>query len=59
VAIDLLTVREVLERTGLHRSMLSRLRDRGRFPEPIHLGPFHIAFPSDRIDQWLKANPKA
>lgn len=55
--MDLLSVKDVLARTGMHRSMLSRLRETGKFPRHIHLGPRYVAWPSYAIDEWCKANP--
>ena len=56
---ELLTVKRVCELTGLARSTLSRLRDHGKFPSAVRVGPHFVAFKSDDVARWLKANPPA
>lgn len=48
----LLRIAEVLRRTGLSRTHLWRLAQRGDFPAPVHFG--RSAFwPSDAVDGWI------
>lgn len=50
--VRLLRLPEVLHRTGLSRSHLWRLSQRGAFPRPVHFGRAAL-WPSDRIDAWV------
>lgn len=48
----LLRIAEVLRRTGLSRTHLWRLAQRGDFPSPVHFG--RSAFwASDVVDTWI------
>lgn len=48
----LLRLPEVLRRTGLSRTSVWRLAQRGDFPPPVHFG--RSAFwPSDAVDTWI------
>jgi len=51
--IRLLRLPEVIRRTGLSRTHLWRLAQRGDFPSPTHLG--RSAFwSSEAIDEWVR-----
>lgn len=43
----------VIERTGLSRSTIYEMMDRDEFPRPVKIGARAIAWPSDRVDQWM------
>lgn len=53
--MQLLTLREVLARTGLARRTLFRYRENNTFPQPVKLAASsrHIAWRSTEIDAWL------
>ena len=50
----LLSRAETLARIGIPRSTWYWLRNRGEFPEPVHLGPRAVGWRSDVVDSWLK-----
>jgi prophage regulatory protein len=41
--------------TGLSRSTLYEMMDKGTFPRPIKLGAKAVGWPSAEIDAWLAA----
>ena len=43
----------VEELTGLSRSTLYALMDRGEFPRPVKLTDRIVAWPESRISEWL------
>lgn len=43
----------VEELTGLSRSTIYALMDRGDFPRPVKLAPRIVAWPESRITEWL------
>lgn len=51
----LLEFREVLERTRLSKTTLSRMERAGRFPTRLHLSERKVAWVADEIDEWLQA----
>ena len=52
--IQLLRLPEVLGRTGLSRSTLYSLIQRGLFIAPVHpVGTKVSVWPSDRVDAWI------
>jgi prophage regulatory protein len=53
MAISLLRLPAVIERTGYRRSTLYQKIKRGEFPAPIALGPRAVAWPSEDIDRWI------
>jgi prophage regulatory protein len=57
--MKLLRMRQVLEQTGLSRSVLYRLVDDGSFPRPVKLGERSIAWRSEDVDAWIAARPPA
>lgn len=51
----MLRVRQVIERTGLPRSSLYLLIERGEFPRQVKLGPRTVAWVESEIDEWMSA----
>ena len=45
--------REVSQRTGLPKSSLYSLMNRGEFPAPVRLGPRAVGWYEDAVDQWI------
>ncbi|SDY53792.1 helix-turn-helix transcriptional regulator [Citreimonas salinaria] len=45
--------------TGLSRSTIYALMDRGEFPRPVKLSARIVAWPESRIDAWLAKRTKA
>lgn len=54
MAVDLLTLRETLERTGLSRRTLFRYRVNGSFPAPVRINDHNVLFLSTDVDAWLR-----
>ncbi len=56
---ELLTLRQVLGRTGLARRTLFRYRERTRdpFPTALRVGERTVLFRSDEVDEWIKRHP--
>lgn len=55
MSVDLLTIAQTLERTGLARRTFYRLRDRGEFPDPVRVGhALAVLFRRDQVDAWLQ-----
>ena len=42
----------VIERTGLSRSTIYEMVDRGDFPKPVKIGARAIAWPSESLETW-------
>jgi len=59
VAVDLLSLREVLERTHLSERTFYRIRERGEFPLPVKLAANArlVVWRSDDVAAWCMANP--
>ncbi len=51
----LLRLPEVQHRVGLGRSTIYRWMTEGRFPKPVQLGGFVVAWPEDEIERWISA----
>jgi prophage regulatory protein len=49
----LLRLPTVMERTGLRRSTIYELVQKGAFPAPVNLGPRTVAWPSNEVDTWI------
>ena len=45
--------------TGLSRSTLYDMMDRGEFPRPVRVGRRAVAWPESVIQQWLADRPTA
>jgi prophage regulatory protein len=50
-----LRVSSVLAKTGISKTQLYRLIERGRFPRPVKLSDRISVWDSDIVDQWLAA----
>lgn len=48
----------VIEYTGLSRSSIYRLIDKGAFPAPILIGEKATAWLEDDLKAWLESRPK-
>ena len=44
---------EVEAKTGLRRSQLYALLNRGSFPKPVRLGSRAVGWDSDEVEQWI------
>lgn len=53
--MDLLTEKQVLQRTSLSRSTLWRLRYAGDFPPPMKISERRVAYRAEDVDAWIKA----
>lgn len=51
--------RAVEEITGLSRSTIYSMMDRGEFPRPIKITGKAVAWPESAITEWLAARPIA
>ncbi|MDX9689633.1 MAG: AlpA family transcriptional regulator [Proteobacteria bacterium] len=49
----IIRLREVLDRTGLSRSMAYALIEQGQFPRPISLGARAVGWFSSQVDAWI------
>lgn len=56
--MGVLTQTEVVKKTGLSRTSISRLRARGAFPEPRKLPNHRLEWLADDIESWVGDNPK-
>lgn len=51
---DVISVNQVLVKTGLSRSTLHRLRCNGLFPNAVRLSPRRIGFFASDVRNWLE-----
>lgn len=51
----LIRLPEVQHRVGLGRSTIYRWMAEGRFPKPVQLGGYVVAWPEDEIERWISA----
>ena len=51
----LIRLREVQHRVGLGRSTIYRWMAEGRFPKPVQLGGYAVAWAEDAIETWITA----
>lgn len=49
----LIRLPEVQHRVGLGRSTIYRWMAKGKFPKPVQLGGYSIAWAEDEIDTWI------
>lgn len=49
----LIRVKEVQHRVGLGRSTIYRWMAEGRFPKPLQLGGYAVAWAEDDIQAWI------
>lgn len=54
----LLTNEQIIEMTGLSRTTLYRLEQRGEFPARLHLSQRVIRWHRHEIENWLKTRPR-
>ncbi|MBX3578337.1 MAG: AlpA family phage regulatory protein [Rhizobiaceae bacterium] len=52
--IQVLSIRQVVERTGLSRRSLYTRMSEGLFPKPIRLTTRRVGWPESDIDAWLE-----
>ena len=55
----LLRIGEVLEITGLSKSVLYEMVNRGDFPRPLRIGLRAVAWRQEDIQHWLDSLPPA
>jgi prophage regulatory protein len=53
--LRLLRLPDVSARVGLRRTAIYDMIKRGTFPAGIRLGRRCVAWPSDAVDQWVRA----
>lgn len=46
-------MREAIRKTGLSKSSIYDLMNRGRFPQTVRLSPRSVAFIEAEIDEWM------
>lgn len=51
----LIRLKEVQHRIGLGRSTIYRWVAEGRFPKPVQLGGYAVAWAEDDIEAWVRA----
>lgn len=49
----LIRLPEVRHRVGLGRSTIYRWMAEGKFPKPVHLGGFAVAWAENEIEAWI------
>ena len=49
----LIRMKEVQHRVGLGRSTIYRWMDAGKFPKPVQLGGYAVAWAQEDIDEWI------
>lgn len=54
----LIRIREVQHRVGLGRSTIYRWMAQGKFPKPLQLGGYSVAWLEDDIDEWIQMTTK-
>ena len=55
----MLSITEVMARTGLGRTTVWRWEKEGRFPKRRQLGPNRVGYLQEEIDEWIAARPLA
>ncbi len=55
----LLTLREVMDVTGLSRGTIYDLIEKGLFPRPVRAGPRAARWLNDELDAWIEELPRA
>ncbi|EBE7431263.1 AlpA family transcriptional regulator [Salmonella enterica] len=51
---SLISLPEVLKRTGFGKAWIYRLISEGRFPAPVKIGTRAVAFVESEIDEWIE-----
>ncbi len=54
-----LTFKIVVSRTGLSRSTINDLREKGKFPKALQLSEGRIGWRESDIDNWINSRPVA
>jgi len=49
----LIRLKEVQHRVGLGRSTIYRWMSEGKFPKPVRLGGYSVAWNQEDIDEWI------
>ena len=49
----LIRLPEVQHRVGLGRSTIYRWMSEGKFPKPVQLGAYAVAWAEDEVDSWI------
>lgn len=49
---------EVKHRVGLGRSTIYRWMAEGKFPKPVQLGGYVVAWAEDEVERWISARLK-
>ena len=49
----LIRLKEVQHRVGLGRSTIYRWMGEGKFPKPVQIGGYIVAWPEEVIDEWV------
>ncbi len=49
----LIRIKEVQHRVGLGRSTIYRWMAEGKFPKPVQLGGYAVAWAEDDIESWI------
>lgn len=49
----LVRLKEVQHRVGLGRSTIYRWMAQGRFPKPVQIGGYAVAWAEEEIDRWI------
>ena len=52
-ATRLIRLPEVVHRVGLGRSTIYRWMAAGRFPKPVQLGGYAVAWAEGEVEQWI------
>lgn len=51
----LIRLKEVQHRVGLGRSTIYRWMAEGKFPKPVQLGGYAVAWSEEEIHEWIRA----
>ena len=54
-ATRLIRLKEVQHRVGLGRSTIYRWMAEGKYPKPVQLGGYAVAWSEDDVDTWISA----
>ena len=54
----LIRLPEVQHRVGLGRSTIYRWMAEGKFPKPVQLGGYAVAWSEHEVDNWLSSRPR-
>ena len=49
----LIRLKEVQHRVGLGRSTIYRWMSEGKFPKPVQLGSYTVAWAEDEVEDWI------